>query len=79
MSYLLEHIKSVIFDFNGILVKKDDYLVDDELRGMKNDFLSDMDMDHVSTDKINLHKDVQNVTDDLKKALKKYKEQKEAV
>lgn len=79
MSELLVHIKSVLFDFNGILVKKNDYLVDDELRGMKDDFLSNMDMDHVSSDRNNLHRDVQNVTNDLKKALKKYKEQKEAV
>jgi len=73
MSELIVHIRSMIFDFNGILVKKNDYLVDDELRRMKNDFLSDMDMDHVATDKFNLHKDVQNVSNDLKRALKKYK------
>lgn len=79
MSEFLMQIKSVFFDFNGILVKKDDYLVDNELRGMKDDFLSDMDMDHVVTDKNNLHQDVQNVAKDLKKAFKKYKDEKEAV
>lgn len=79
MSEFLVHIKSVLFDFNGILVKKDDYLVDDELRSMKNDFLSDMEMDHVSTDKNNLHRDIRNVANDLKKSFKKYKEQKETV
>lgn len=79
MSELFLHIKSVLFDFNGILVKKDDYLVDDELRSMKNEFLSDMDMDHVITDKNNLQRDVQNVTNDLKTAIKKYKESKETV
>lgn len=77
MSELFLNIKAVIFDFNGILVKKDDYLVDNELREMKNDFLSDLTMDHVSTDRYNLHQDVQNVTGDLRKAIKKYKLHKE--
>ena len=79
MSALLLHIKSVLFDFNGVLVKKDDYLVDDELRNLKIEFLSNMDMEHASADKINLHKDVQNISRDIKKVIKRYKSPKDKV
>lgn len=77
MAELFANIKAVLFDFNGILVKKDDYLVDNELRKMKNDFLSDLTMEHASSDRNNLHHDVENVTSDLRRAIKKYKLSKE--
>ncbi len=59
---------------HGAFLPKKDY-IDVSLKDFEEKVFGDLEMEHQSVDRYNMHMDVQNVKTDFKKAVKKYKEE----
>ena len=59
---------------HGAFLPKNGY-IDASLKDFEAKIFSDLEMEHPSADRYNMYSDVQNVKSDLKKTVKKYKEE----
>jgi hypothetical protein len=67
-----EYIKEIFYSMHGAFVTPKDY-VDPSLKEFESSVMEDMQMYHLSNDKINMHNDSQNIKSDIRKAVKDYK------
>ena len=73
---MAEIIKHIIISMHGAFLPKNGY-IDASLKDFEAKIFADLEMEHPSIDRVNMYGDVQNLRSDFKKAVKKYKEEKE--
>lgn len=69
-----EILKRFFIALNGAFLPKEGY-IDSSIKDLEGKIFNDLDMEHHSSDRINMYNDVQNLKSDFKKAVKKYKEE----
>lgn len=73
MAYIIKHIFASMH--GAFLLPKKDY-VDAYLKDFYDHvYNDDVNMDHCSSDRANMHQDMQNIKNDFKKAVKQYREE----